>query len=91
VIYPGHGLFAVEAMATGNAVLSGMIPGQFGFPENNPILSSTPANLTENLRILIEDKKLRRELQQRGLQYAKREHNYIVQCKLIHNKLGTNI
>jgi len=91
VIYPGHGLFAVEAMATGNAVLSGMIPGQFGFPENNPILSSTPANLTENLRILIEDKKLRRELQQRGLQYAKREHNYIVQCKLIQNKLETNI
>jgi glycosyltransferase involved in cell wall biosynthesis len=88
VIYPGHGLFAVEAMATGNAVLSGVIPGQFGFPENNPILSSTPVNLTENLRILIENKKLRRELQQRGLQYAKQEHDYITQCNLVKNKLN---
>jgi len=46
----------------------------------NPIINTSPENITENLRILIEDERLRREL-------VKKEGNmlnkYMMQIRLV--------
>ena len=74
VLLPGYGLFALEAMAAGNAVIGSAVGGYNGFPEDLPVLTSTPQNLYENLRTLIERQEERLELAQRGRDYVERHH-----------------
>jgi len=88
VVYPCHGLLAVEAMASGNAVMGSAIPGAYGLRDDLPVMTSTPATLTENLQELIENQALRRDLQQRGRRYAEQQHDYRRQCEYILNEIG---
>ncbi|MDK2783379.1 MAG: hypothetical protein PWQ32_968 [Thermococcaceae archaeon] len=41
----------------------------------NPIINTSPENITENLRILIEDERLRRELGKKGRKYVEQIHD----------------
>jgi hypothetical protein len=46
----GHGLFAVEAMASGNVVLGGAIASYGRYPKSLPIITTTPDTIYENLK-----------------------------------------
>jgi glycosyltransferase involved in cell wall biosynthesis len=74
LLLPGYGLFAVEAMAAGNAVIGSAIAGHNGFPEDLPVLSTTPDSLYENLRTLIEEVGECQSLAERGRAYVERNH-----------------
>ncbi len=72
-----HGLFAIEAMASGNVVLGNVKPGQYGFPEDLPIITTDPDNVYENLRTVLENRQLRIELAQRGRIYVEKYHDHV--------------
>jgi glycosyltransferase involved in cell wall biosynthesis len=71
----GGGLFAVEAMAAGCAVLGGNIPELSGI-SNLPIIHTDTTNVYHNLKLLIEKPDLRQELGRKGRIYAERYHNH---------------
>lgn len=69
------GLFAVEAMAAGCAVLGGNIPELSGI-SNLPIIHTDTTNIYDNLKLLIENPDLRQELGRKGRRYAERYHDH---------------
>lgn len=76
LLLPGHGLLGVEAMSSGNAVLGSAVPGYNGFPESLPIVTTTPDTIYENLKTVLEDPKLRKDLAQKGRAYVEQYHDY---------------
>jgi hypothetical protein len=76
---PGYGFFPLEAMASAKPVLCRMspIPDELRTPtlEECPILDSDPGNLRDNLRGLVEDPALRRELGDAGREFVLRHHS----------------
>lgn len=76
-ILPGYGLLAVEAMASGCAVLGSAIPGYNGFPDDCPVVTTTPETLGENLRRILEDAELRRDLARQGRRYVEEHHDHV--------------
>lgn len=95
-----YGLAAVEAMAKGIPVLCNLNSGYsnlgraHSFLNECPIVSTTPENIKENLRVLIENPELREELGKAGRQYAEKYHSYktsqymfgAIYDKIIHDK-----
>jgi len=77
LILPGHGLLAVEAMATGNAVVGSAVPGFNGHPEEVPIMTAAPDTIYERLRYLIENEDEKNNLISRGRKYVKNHHDYM--------------
>lgn len=71
----GAGLFAVEAMAAGCAVLGGNIPELSGIL-NLPIIHTNTTNVYDNLKLLIKNPDLRQELGEKGRRYAERYHDH---------------
>jgi glycosyltransferase involved in cell wall biosynthesis len=69
------GLFAVEAMAAGCAVLGGNIPKLSGIADL-PIIHTDTSNIYDNLKLLIEKPDLRQELGRKGRLYAERYHDH---------------
>lgn len=76
LLLPGHGLFGIEAMASGNAVLGSAVPGYNGFPEELPIITTTPDTIYENMKMVLEDPGLRVELAKKGRKYVEKYHDY---------------
>jgi len=76
LLLPGHGLLGIEAMASGNAVLGSAVPGYNGFSDELPIITTTPDNIYDNLKIVLEDPELRVELAKRGRRYVEKYHDY---------------
>ncbi|MDD1758933.1 MAG: glycosyltransferase [Methanotrichaceae archaeon] len=72
-----HGLFAIEAMASGNVVLGNVQGGHYGFPEELPILTTNPDKIYENLKTVLENPQLRAEMAQRGRVYVEKYHDHI--------------
>jgi hypothetical protein len=76
---PGYGFFSLEAMASGKPVLCRMSPirKELRTPSLHecPILDSDPSRLKENLRRLIENPSLRRELGDAGRAFVLRYHS----------------
>jgi glycosyltransferase involved in cell wall biosynthesis len=76
---PGYGLFPIEAMAVGRPMLTRMSP----IPEELrtealrtcPLVDTNPENLQDELRRLITDPGLRRELGDAGREYAVKYHS----------------
>lgn len=74
LLLPGYGLLALEAMATGNAVIGSAVGGFNAFPEDLPVLTTTPATIYAQLRTLIERPAERRALAERGRAYVEQHH-----------------
>lgn len=73
-----YGGFAVEAMSLGRPVLSSVReaePGDNPFGDELPIVRSSPATIVRDLRVLVEDASLRRELGAAGRRFVERHHD----------------
>lgn len=75
--------FAIESMAAGCAVLGGNVPEFAGFPPELPIIHTDPDNIDQNLKMLLENSELRRELGKKGRNYVEEYHD--------HRKIADNI
>ena len=74
----GYANFGVEAMALGKPLLSYLRERTARFhPEwrDSPVVNASPENLTAELRRLVLDRDLRRELGRRGPEYVRRVHS----------------
>ena len=77
---PGYGMTPVEAMAVGKPMLTRMSP----IPEELwteslrtcPLVDANPENLQEQLRRLVTEPRLRRELGEAGREFAVRYHSH---------------
>lgn len=99
----GYALSAIEGMACGLPVLSNLSNEEytrmfrrFSYLNECPVLSTTPENVTDNLRILVTQPELRVRLGKAGVQYVNKYHSgYTAQYMfgLIYDKIwaGKNI
>jgi len=73
----GHsaGMFAVESMAAGCAVLGGNFPEFADVPRELPVIHTNPDNIYQNLKMLLENPQLRRELGEKGRKYVEKYHD----------------
>lgn len=69
------GVFAIESMAAGCAVLGGNIPEVSGYPRELPIIHTDPDNIYQNLKLLLDNPKLRQELGEKGRKYVEKYHD----------------
>lgn len=75
LLLPTHGVFAVEAMGSGNVVLGSVIKKYDGFDDSLPIVQTTPEFLYDDLKRLLEDPDRRMELAIEGMNYVQKCHN----------------
>jgi glycosyltransferase involved in cell wall biosynthesis len=87
LILPAHGRLSVEAMASGNAVIGSVIPGEYGYRSDLPIMHTTPSKLADDLQNLIQDSELREDMQHRGRTFVEEYHCHIKECERIMTKL----
>ena len=83
IIATAYALNGIEGMALGLPVLSNLesvaltqVFRRYSFLNECPILSTTPENIKDNLRLLITNPKLREELGRAGRQYVEKYHSY---------------
>ena len=72
---PHPGMFALESMAAGCAVLGGNIPEFARFPLELPVIHTDPDNIYQNLKLLLDNPGLRQELGEKGRQYVEKYHD----------------
>jgi len=70
-----YGVFAIECMALGKPVCVSIRDDLESLMPFMPFLNTSPSNIAENLRKLIEDEKLREELGKRGREYVEQMHD----------------
>ena len=73
-----YGGFAVEAMSLGRPVISSVRdekPGDNPFGDELPVVRSSPATILRDLRVLVEDASLRRELGAAGRRFVEQHHD----------------
>ncbi|VVB95969.1 Uncharacterised protein [uncultured archaeon] len=70
-----YGMFAMECMAFGKPVCSYISDNLESYMPFNPIINTSPGNIVENLRILIEDRSLRKEAGDKGRKYIIEMHD----------------
>lgn len=85
-LMPGYAMAAVEAMASGRPVMENMgtLPPELRATEafeRCPAVDTNPDTLKDELRRLIEDPGLRRELGRAGREYAKSFHSYAANAR----------
>jgi glycosyltransferase involved in cell wall biosynthesis len=83
-----YGLFAVEAMASGNVVLGNAHPGRHGLPEDLPIATTNPSNIYEHLKLVLESPQLRLEKARQGRAYVEKYHDHVKVAKELLEKIG---
>jgi glycosyltransferase involved in cell wall biosynthesis len=71
----GAGMLALEALASGCAVLGGNKPQFSGFPKELPIVDTDPVTIYRNLKMLLDNPDLRRELGEKGRKYVRKYHD----------------
>lgn len=79
----GYALSAMEGMASGLPVLSNLgveeytrVYRRYAYLNECPILSTSPETIKENLRILVTNPVLRKELGEAGRLYVEKYHSY---------------
>lgn len=82
-IFTGYALSGIEGMASGLPVLANLdneayttVFRRYSFLNECPILSTSPETLKENLKLLITNPELRKELGELGRKYAEKYHSY---------------
>lgn len=101
LIFTGYALSGIEGMAIGLPVLANLessfltdVFRRYSFLNECPIVSATPETITDVLRVLIANPKLREELGLAARQYVEKYHSYeisqyifgAIYDKIIHNK-----
>lgn len=83
LIYGVYALSAMEGMSSGIPVLTNLsyepytrVFRRYSYLNECPILSTTPENIKENLKILVTNPQLREELGRAGRAYAEKYHSY---------------
>lgn len=83
LIVTGHGMSAVEGMASGLPVISNLedenyttIFRRYSYLNECPILSATPETIYQQLKLLVKHPDLRAELGALGRQYVEKYHSY---------------
>ncbi len=79
----GPGMFAIEAMAAGCAVLGGNIPEYSGAPEGSPIIHTTPDNVYNNLIMLLKDPSICVKLGNEGRRYVESNYSHEIVAKKV--------
>ncbi len=69
-----YGVFSIECMALGKPVCAYIRDDLESHIPFNPIINTSPKNIVENLRILIEDGILRKEMGNKGRNYVEEVH-----------------
>jgi glycosyltransferase involved in cell wall biosynthesis len=82
IIATGYAMSGIEGMATGLPVLSNLsneyyvrVLRRYSYLNECPILSSTPENIKHNLRILVQNPELRKQLGIAGRKFAEKYHS----------------
>jgi len=70
-----HGIFAIEAMALGKPVLCYIREDLRKYSPEIPVFSTSPENIYENLKSLIEKPNLRQDLGKKGRRYVEKYHD----------------
>lgn len=83
LILTAYGLNAIEGMATGLPVMCNLenelytrIFRRYAYLDECPILSTTPETIKKNLRVLVVNPELRKQLGQTGRKYVEKYHSY---------------
>jgi glycosyltransferase involved in cell wall biosynthesis len=83
LVLPGYGMAAIEGMASGLPVISNLeldsytrIFRRYSFLNECPILAASPETIERNLRTLVRNPSLRRELGRAGRAYVEKYHSY---------------
>jgi len=69
------GVLSTEAMATGNAVLTGYMAELVKVPQPCPVMNTNRLNVYDHIKELILNVELRTELAQSGRQYVEKHHD----------------
>lgn len=82
-IFSGYALNSIEGMAIGLPVLANLesetylrVSRRYSFLNECPILSASPESLKDQLRLLITNPELRKELGKLGIKYTSKYHSY---------------
>jgi glycosyltransferase involved in cell wall biosynthesis len=89
VLYGWYGKVSIELMAMAKPVICYIDPDLLAYRRDMPIVSANPRDLTEKLKMLVENAQLRKEIGAQGLEYAKKYHDVRVivdQCLRIYEE-----
>ena len=84
----GHGLFAVEAMASGNVVLNHATPGLYGYSNDLPVITSDPDTIYDNFKMVLENPALRLEKARLGRAYVEKHHDHVAVARKLLTQIG---
>ena len=88
ILARGHGLFALEALASGNVVLNHAVPGRYGYPSDQPFIVTTPKTIYDNLKMVLENPELRKEKAKEGRAYVEKYHDHVAIARKFLEKIG---
>lgn len=81
LIFTGHGLSGLEGMASGIPTIANLEDETYTLPmrrwsflDECPLISATPENITDVLRVLVNNPNLRKELGRAGRKYVEKYH-----------------
>jgi glycosyltransferase involved in cell wall biosynthesis len=75
VLYGWYGKVSIELMALGKPVVCYIDPELLPYRRDMPIVNAHPCNLTEQLKMLVENPGLRQELGEKGREYVRQYHD----------------